>query len=444
MRTQAEIRNHDWFGSLPEGWEMKPMGSLFSFSKGITVTKADLTEDGAPVVNYGQIHSKANTGTKITSNLIRYISSDKIPTNTNPARKGSFIFACTSEDLQGCGNCIYLDSEIEVYAGGDTILLSPLNNGKENKYLAYQFLTDEWRFQIRRDLVDVKVFHVNRKNLKEAYVVLPPPDVRRSLVSFLDARCAPIDEAISRHRQAIEKLEEYRRAIITKAVTKGLDTNVPMKESGVGWIGMIPASWSVKRLKFVGRLASGGTPKRDHQEYWNGNIPWVTTGDLNGAEVTSTMENISQLGLENSSSKVFTSGTVLVAMYGGAGTIGKCGILGGDFAINQALCAIQCHRGLDPNYLLYQMHAIRPYWMRHAAGTRKDPNISQALIANEKIVVPPYSDQLKIVSELSSICTSVDDAIDRQNQIIEKLEEYRRSLIHAAVTGRIDCTKEPL
>lgn len=444
MRTQAEIRNHDWFGSLPEGWEMKPMGSLFSFSKGITVTKSDLTEDGAPVVNYGQIHSKANTGTKITSNLIRYISSDKIPTNTNPARKGSFIFACTSEDLQGCGNCIYLDSEIEVYAGGDAILLSPLNNGKENKYLAYQFLTDEWRFQIRRDLVDVKVFHVNRKNLKEAYVVLPPPDVRRSLVSFLDARCAPIDEAITRHRQAIDKLEEYRRAVIIKAVTKGLDPNVPMKDSGVAWIGMIPASWHAKRIKFVARLASGGTPSRDHPEYWDGNIPWVTTGDLNGGEVSETKENITQLGLENSSSKIFPRRTVLVAMYGGAGTIGKCGILGGDFAINQAICAIACRSGLEPNYLLYQMHAIRPYWMRHASGTRKDPNISQALIANEKIVVPPHADQLKIISELNHICSGIDSSINRQNHIIEKLEEYRRGLIHAAVTGKIDCTKESL
>lgn len=444
MRTQGEICSHDWFGPLPKGWQMMPLKSMFTFSKGMTVTKADLTENGARIVNYGQIHSKTNTGTYFTEDLVRYISNEKISSKALLARKGSFIFSCTSEDLQGCGNCVYLDSEAGVYAGGDTILLSPLINGTDNKYLAYQFLTDAWRSQIRRDLVDVKVFHVNRGNLKEAYVVLPPPDVRRSIVSFLDARCAPINEANSRHRQAIDKLEEYRRAVIVKAVTKGLDSGVPMKDSGVTWIGMIPSSWSVERIKFVARLASGGTPSRDHPEYWGGNIPWVTTGDLNGTKVTATMENITQLGLENSSSKVFPSGTVLVAMYGGAGTIGKCGILGGDFAINQALCAIQCGCELDPNYLLYQMHAIRPYWMRHAAGTRKDPNISQALIANEKISVPPYADQLKIVSELNRICTAVDNAIDRQNQIIEKLEEYRRSLIHAAVTGRIDCTKEPL
>lgn len=275
---------------------------------------------------------------------------------------------------------------------------------------------------------------------------IPKPSLQEqnAIVSYIVARCAPIDEAISRHRQAIDKLEEYRRAVVVKAVTKGLDSGVPMKDSGVTWIGMIPTSWDVQRIKFVASLASGGTPSRDHQDYWDGNIPWVTTGDLNGGEVTLTAEKITQLGLENSSAKIFSTGTVLVAMYGGAGTIGKCGILVGDFAINQALCAIRCRSSLDPYYLLYQMHAIRPYWMRHAAGTRKDPNISQALISNERIVVPPYEEQLKIVSELNSICADIDDSIKRQNDIISKLEEYRRSLIHAAVTGRIDCKKEPL
>ena len=88
MRTQSEICDHNWFGRLPKEWKLRPMGSLFSFSKGITLTKADLTEDGARVINYGQIHSKANTGTKITADLIRHISSDKIPFNVQPARKG--------------------------------------------------------------------------------------------------------------------------------------------------------------------------------------------------------------------------------------------------------------------------------------------------------------------------------------------------------------------
>lgn len=441
MRTREEIRNADWFGLIPDGWEMKPLKTLFTFSKGLSITKADLTETGVPVVNYGQIHSKAYEGTGITDGIVRHVSPSTVENSgTSFVRKGGFVFADTSEDLPGVGNCAYNDGDGKLYGGYHTIVLTP-RHGFDNKFLAYLFRTDAWRQQLRRQLVDVKLFSVNQGILSEAYVVLPPVDIRHAIVSYLDVRCTPIDEAIARHREAIGKLEEYRRAVITKTVTKGLDPNAPMKDSGIGWIGMVPATWEAKRIKFVAKLASGGTPSRDHAEYWDGDIPWVTTGDLTGARVNSTMESISRLGLDNSSSKVFPRRTVLVAMYGGAGTIGKCGILDGDFAINQALCAVSCGSELNPDYLLYQMHALRPYWMRHAAGTRKDPNISQALIANESIAVPSYDEQVDLVAYLDCQCAAVDDAIGRQNQIIGKLEEYRRSLIHAAVTGKIDCTK---
>lgn len=156
MRTRSEINSTEWFGHIPNGWEMKPLKSLFSVKKGITVTKADLIDSGTPVVNYGQVHSKLNDGTSIHRELIRHISPDIIPPNATPISKGSFIFASTSEDLEGCGNCIYLDSNIEVYAGGDTTQLTPLKT-VDNKYFAYLFSTDTWRFQIRRNLVDVKV-----------------------------------------------------------------------------------------------------------------------------------------------------------------------------------------------------------------------------------------------------------------------------------------------
>ncbi|MBT1162890.1 restriction endonuclease subunit S [Bifidobacterium sp. SO1] len=440
MRTREEIHNVDWFGVIPDGWEMKPLKALFTFSKGMTVTKADLTDEGARVINYGQVHSKTNTGVTIKPELIRNIAVDKVPTNAKTAKSGSFIFACTSEDLQGCGDCIYLDTETGAYAGGDTILLSPNDGCPDNKFLAYQFLTDEWRYQLRRDLVDVKVFHVNGGNLKETYVILPPVEVRRAIVSYLDAHCTPIDEAIARHREAIGKLEEYRRAVITKTVTKGLDPNAPMKDSRIGWIGMMPATWEAKRIKFVAKLASGGTPSRDHAEYWDGDIPWVKTGELNGGYVLDTEERITDLGLANSSAKLFPKGTLLMAMYGQGKTRGTTGCLGVDAAINQACVAFTSLNGILKDYLWMALRAIYVP-IREAAVGSGQPNLSSALINNFSIPVPSYDEQVEIATYLDCQCAAVDDAIDRQNQIIGKLEEYRRSLIHAAVTGRIDCTK---
>lgn len=424
-----------WTTSIPVDWRFVPLKYVCEYNK------ETLSNDADPNYEFDYIDiNSVNLENGICS-FERMTFNDAPSRARRVVRTGDVIMSTVRTYLKAIA--VVPDHEFPMVASTG-FLVARANPDIIPSYLGYALKSHNFVSAIEMQSVGVSYPAINSSEAVLNYVPVPPKQTQAAIVSYLDSRCDFISETISRHRQAIDKLEEYRRAVVVKAVTKGLSSSVSTKDSGVAWIGMIPSSWDVKRIKFVARLGSGGTPSRDHAEYWEGNIPWVTTGDLNGTEVTATLENISQLGLEKSSSKVFSTGTVLVAMYGGAGTIGKCGILGGDFAINQALCAIQCDCGLDPNYLLYQMHAIRPYWMRYAAGTRKDPNISQALIANEKIVVPPYTDQLKIVSELNGICSAVDNAIDRQNQTIKKLEEYRRSLIHAAVTGRIDCTKESL
>lgn len=443
MRTKAEISNHDWFGNLPKGWEMRPLKSIFTFSKGLNITKNDLTETGNSVISYGQIHSKDYFGTGIVDNIIRYVPDEIVEKgDSSLVAKGGFVFADTSEDLAGVGNCAYNNLEKTIYGGYHTIVLNPLYE-TDNKFLAYQFRTDAWRHQLRRQLVDVKLFSVNQRILSEAYVVLPPADVRRSIVSFLDARCDPIDEAISRHRKAIEKLEEYRRAVITKTVTKGLDPGVPMKDSGVDWIGMIPSSWDARRIKFVARLSSGGTPSREHPEYWEGNIPWVKTGELKDGLVLETEEHITDLGLSYSSAKLFPKGTLLMAMYGQGKTRGTTGCLGIDAAINQACVAFTLISNIHKTYLWMVLRAIYDP-IREAAVGSGQPNLSIKLISNFYIPLPSYKEQIEIASYLEHQYVAIDEAIARQNKLIEKLEEYRRSLIHAAVTGRIDCTKESL
>lgn len=436
MRTQSEINSAEWFGRIPDGWEMMPLKNLFSAEKGITVTKEDLIESGTPVVNYGQVHSKLNDGLSIRKELIRYISPDMIPTNATPIGKGGFIFASTSEDLKGCGNCIYIDKDIEVYSGGDTTQLTPLQT-VDNKYFAYLFSTDNWRSQIRRNLVDVKVFHVNPRDLKEAYVVVPPRDVQRSIVAFLDSRCKPIDEAVARHRLTIDKLEDYRMAVIIKTVTKGLDDSVPMKDSDIEWIGQIPEPWHTPRIKFIAKLASGGTPSREHSEYWGGTIPWVKTGELNDSYIENIEETITEEGLKNSSAKVFPKDTLLMAMYGQ--TRGTTGCLTKESAINQACVAFTNLHGVSKDYLWMALRAIyNP--IREAAVGSGQPNLSSSLIANFPIPIPSYTEQVDIAKYLNYKCAAIDEGVNRQKQVIAKLEEYRRSLIFHAVTGRIDCT----
>lgn len=441
MRTQGEICNHDWFGFLPEGWEMKPLKTLFAFSKGLNITKSDLTEIGGSVISYGQIHSKDYYGTGIVDNIIRYVSEETVKnSNSSLVKKGGFVFADTSEDLAGVGNCAYNNLEKTIYGGYHTIVLNPRLD-IDNKFLAYQFRTDAWRQQLRRQLVDVKLFSVNQGILSEAYVVLPPAEVRRSIVSFLDARCTPIAEAISRHRLAIDKLQEYRCALVTKAVTKGLNSDASLKSSGVNWIGMIPRAWQLTKIKYVAKVMSGSTPKSEVSEYWDGDIPFITPADYSSTDhyISKGSRCITREGMNSCSTSLLPAGSVIVSTRA---PIGLVALSAKPVCINQGCKGlVQYGDGFDFEYL-YLLLSIADRALNALGNGTTYLELSKKSLANFVIPQPSLQEQHAIVAYLNDHCAPIDKAVAHHRLLIHKLEEYRQSLIHAAVTGKIDCTKE--
>ena len=138
-----------------------------------------------------------------------------------------------------------------------------------------------------------------------------------------------------------------------------------------------------------------------------------------------------------SACSIMPKGTVCVAMYGGAGTIGKCGLLMSDCATNQAVCSIVCNREIvSPIFLLMQLLALKSYWMKYAVGTRKDPNISQDVVARMKILIPPLDEQKEITDYLDTKCAEIDGLIAKKEQLVKELESYKKSLIYEVVTGK--------
>ena len=156
---------------------------------------------------------------------------------------------------------------------------------------------------------------LNNETLMNFPIVSPNYDTQHRIADFLDDKCGKIDRYIEKQQRIIDKLKEYKQAVITEAVTKGLNPDVSMKDSGIEWIGMIPEHWDVPEIKYLVRIASGGTPDRNHPEYWNGNIPWIKTGELQNDIITNAEEYITEEGLNNSSAQVFNINTILVAMY---------------------------------------------------------------------------------------------------------------------------------
>lgn len=419
MRTRSEINSTEWFGHIPNGWEMRPIKALFRFSKGLSITKADLSECGAPVISYGQIHSKDYDGTGITESLIRYVpKSIAQSSNSSYVKHGGFIFADTSEDLAGVGNCAYNDGNEDLFGGYHTIVANPLLSS-ENKYFAYLFRTDAWRKQLRKQLVDVKLFSVNQSILGESYVAVPPLDVQRSIVAFLDSRCKPINEAIARHRMIIDKLEDYRKAVITKTVAG--DSN-----------GLDNTRWTWKRFKFIAHVDSNLVEPDNYQHWLHISPESISKGNGRLLRTSTVYED----GV-TSCNHLFHKGAILYSKV--RPRLNKVII-----APDDGLCSADMYpisTSQFPEWLKYYMLSDQ---FVEQAGLVSDirikmPKINQQELGNLKVFVPPRQDQLEIISQLDYKCAAIDEGVDRQKQVISKLEEYRRSLIFHAVTGRIDC-----
>lgn len=216
----------EWIGHIPKHWKIVPFKTTYRLTKGLTITKADLVENGVPVISYGQIHSKLNTGTNISDSLIRYVPESLVTDNNNSlVCKGDIIFADTSEDLEGCGNCVYIDRKMVLFAGYHTIIAKN-TFGLSSRYIAYLFKTDCWRYQLRTSVNGVKLFSISQKILANTSVILPSEIEQQQIADYLDTKCAEIDEMTNIKQQKIEQLKEYKKSIIYEYVTGKKQVNI--------------------------------------------------------------------------------------------------------------------------------------------------------------------------------------------------------------------------
>ena len=262
-----------------------------------------------------------------------------------------------------------------------------------------------------------------------------------AIADFLDHETAKIDGLVARKERLIELLQEKRTGLITRAVTRGLDPNVPMKDSGVEWLGEIPAHWEAKRTKFAATLRSGHTPSRQNPEYWRGcTIPWFGLADVwqirdgQVEYVHATAEKISELGLANSAARLLPTGTVILSR---TASVGFSAILGVDMATTQDFVNWVCGPSLRSEYLLYVFRAMGPEFRRLTMGSTHQ-TIYMPAVGCFSTPVPPVPEQDQIIAFIRKETSAIDALISKVRQAIDHLREFRTALISAAVTGKID------
>lgn len=208
-----------WVGDIPQNWEIKRLKYLFKFCKGLPITKDNLIDQGLPVISYGQIHAKTNNGVDVRSHLLRFVDfSYQTFYPLSQVMRGDFVFADTSEDYEGCGNCVYKRNDSLLFAGYHTIIAHSIVES-DNRFFAYLFQTDIWRKQIREKVSGVKVFSITQKTLSNTYMILPPLDEQQEIADYLDNKCAEIEQIIADKKSQIETLDGYKKSLIYEYVT---------------------------------------------------------------------------------------------------------------------------------------------------------------------------------------------------------------------------------
>lgn len=273
-------------------------------------------------------------------------------------------------------------------------------------------------------------------------LVIPLVDVseQKRIVSFLDSKYETLNNLISEKQTLVDSLKNYRDSVITELVTKGYDPNITMRDSGVDWIGQIPQDWLVYKVNWAFKtIGSGTTPDTNNRDFYTSKdgINWLQTGDLNDGTIKETSKLITKEALKKCHLQVYPKGSIVVAMYGA--TIGKVGILDIDCATNQACCVMTDSDILDKDYAYYIFLASKQSLVNKSNGGGQ-PNISQAIIRNHRIPVPPIETQKQIVREIRNKLGSVEDILKLQEEQVTLIKNYRDALIYEAVTGKFVCS----
>ena len=438
MERQYKDSGIEWIGKIPETWEVNRFKNKFKTGKGLNITKGDLVSEGIPVISYGQVHSKKNTGTHLDDFLIRYIPSDLAKDGlSSKVSVGDFIFADTSEDIDGCGNAVFVDKEIGLYAGYHSVIAFA-KNPKESKYLAYQFLTECWRSQIRMRVTGIKVFSISQAILNDTTIILPPSAEQQRIADYLDEKCGEIDSLIGLQEQMIEKLKAYKQSVITEAVTKGLNPNAKLVPSGIDWIGDIPNDWIICKMHFC--VKSIGDVDHFMPESVDIGIPYVMTRDLKDKSSQILLDSCKKISEDDYfilSKKISVEkGDIIFARYA---TIGTVCLVDSDerMIISYSCVIIKPKSNLNSSFLFYYLKSkIFEEEANKYINTNIQGNIGIDSLSKTNVLLPPLDEQQAIASYLDSKCSEIDKLIVVKQQKIEKLKDYKKSVIYEAVTGK--------
>ena len=409
----------EWIGNIPEKWNIGKVKHHYSLQSGFTPDTKNESfyddENGFDWVTISDINDGkiiTSTKKKISAKYIKEFSPTIIP-------KGSLLysFKLSVGQTAFAGKDLYSNEAIAAFLPQNDISLI---------FLRYSSFLIEENSEI--NIYGAKI--LNRERIKNALVIYPPLPEQQSIAAHLDKKCSQIDALINNAQQQIEKLKAYKQSIITEAVTKGLDPDAPMKDSGVEWIGEIPEHWSAAPIRSLFRI------KKDIIGHEPDTVLSITQ---NGLRVKDISENSGQMANSYAHYQIVNIGDFAMnhmdLITGGVGISELEGVTSPDYRV-----FVMRNKEMNPRYFLYvfQMYYRNRIFYAFGQGAA---NVGRWRLPAQNfntIAIPlaPVEEQNDIVAFLDTKCSQIDKLISMKEQKIDKLQQYKKSLIYEYVTGK--------
>ena len=412
----------EWIGAIPEGWKISRMGNIATYINGYAFKPKDWSDDGKMIVRIQDLTGSSNCPNHYNGLLpSKYLIQKDDILISWAATLDAFLW--NKEDA-------WLNQHI---------FKVEHNKNAVNKHFMF-WLSKVAMQNMSKEKRGIMMEHVKIDAFSKYKIPLPSLPEQQRIADFLDAKCGILDRTIDAVSRQIEDLEKYKKALITKTVTKGIckkgEPERAMKDSGIEWIGEVPEEWSVSKVKHeTSFIGSGTTPRSSCLSFYeNGTIPWIQSGDLYETnEVTDTKQKITSEALRSSSAlKVYDKDFIAMAMYGSIGNIAISRIAA---CVNQACCCLRPNARNNLNYMYYFLKASTDNFKSKAMGAVLQ-NISQEKIKKQDFLVPPLAEQQQIADYLDEKCKNIDNRVQKRREQLEWLKEYKKSMIFDYVTGK--------
>lgn len=421
----------DWIGQIPEEWEISKIKFTTQLNGRIGwqgLTSAEYKEEGPYLITGTDFHNGTiNFETAVHIDEKRWSEASQIQ-----VENGDLLI--TKDGTVGKVAIISgLDDKASLNSG---VLRIQTIDEIDRRFLYYVLLSDEfWMWFNYTNSGASTILHLYQNVFDEFTFTFPQKNEQQKIADFLDKKTAQMDKVKVLLEKQIQKLKDYRASLIYETVTKGLDKTVPMKDSGIDWVGQVPEGWGVGKVKYFSQISAGATPDRNNSLFWNGNINWMSSGEVNQGIVKYTSETITDLALKRTSTKLLPNGTVMLALNGQGKTKGTAAVLAIESASNQSLASFIVDNKTLNNMYLYYFFVANYYNIRGLKGEDRD-GLNLQLVSN--IVIPLFEieKQQKIVDFLDKKTVQIDKLIQIKNEQIKNINKQRQTLIYDYVTGK--------